>query len=93
MELAVVKITDLKSFLSELKALKVEVKELREQENLKSYSVQETADKLGMSYNSVRKLIQENKLKVNYLNEKKEKGKCTVPAWSIKQYLFEKQKK
>ena len=65
MELAVVKITDLKSFLSELKALKVEVKELREQENLKSYSVQETADKLGMSYNSVRKLIQENKLVLN----------------------------
>ena len=91
--IAVVKVTELKSFLSEIRLLKKEVKELQEQENLKSYSVQKTANLIGVSYNTVRKLIQEDKLKVNYINDKQEKGKCIVPAWSIKEYLSNKQQK
>ena len=91
--IAVVKVTELKSFLSEIRLLKKEVKELQEQENLKSYSVQKTANLIGVSYNTVRKLIQEDKLKVNYINDKQEKGKCIVPAWSIKEYLSNKKQK
>ena len=91
--IAVVKVTELKSFLSEIRLLKEEVKELQEQENLKSYSVQQTAKLIGVSYNTVRKLIQESKLTVNYINDKQEKGKCIIPAWSIKEYLFNKKTK
>ena len=63
------------------------------QRNLKSYSLQKTANLIGVSYNTVRKLIQEDKLKVNYINDKQEKGKCIVPAWSIKEYLSNKKQK
>lgn len=91
--IAVVKVTELKSFLNEIRLLKKELKELQEQENLKSYSVQQTAKLIGVSYNTVRKLIQESKLIANYINDKKEKGKCIIPAWSIKEYLSNKKEK
>ena len=91
--IAVVKVTELKSFLSEIRLLKKEVKELQEKENLKSYSVQQTAKLIGVSYNTVRKLIQESKLTANYINDKQEKGKCIIPAWSIKEYLLNKKQK
>jgi DNA-directed RNA polymerase specialized sigma24 family protein len=86
-QIAVVKVVDLRSVLNELKSIRSEVKQLKEQEDLKSYSVQQTANKIGVSYNTVRKLIKEGKLYAKYVDEVNAKGKCTIPAWSIKEYL------
>lgn len=85
--IAVVKVTELKSFLNEMKLLKKQVKALQDNDSLKSYTVQQTANMIGVSYNTVRKLITDKKLEPKYINEKEGRGKCMIPAWSIKEYL------
>jgi len=85
--ITLVKVSDLKAVLNEVKSVKIKLREMEERNDLKSYSVQQTANLLGMSYNSVRKLIIDGKLSPKYLNDKQEKGKCIIPAWSIKKYL------
>ena len=85
-DLAIVKVSELKTVLTELKNLKKSINELKTKESLKSYSVQQTAEMIGVSYNTVRKLISEKKLQANYLNDN-QKGKCVIPSWSIKNYL------
>ncbi|MBN4049620.1 hypothetical protein JYT36_00165 [Bacteroidales bacterium AH-315-N07] len=92
-ELTIVKISDLKELIQEIKTVKDEVRLLRDQEDLKAYSLEQTAKLINLSYSSVRKLVRQKKLHPKYLNEKNECGKCTIPAWSIKQYLLDKNSK
>ena len=87
--LVLVKATDLVSLIDEVKALREEVRQLRSQEDLKGYSIQAVAALLDLHYSSVRKLVIEKKLFAVYLTE--DKGKCTIPAWSIKEYLKPKE--
>lgn len=85
-ELATVKISDLTQIMNELSLLRSEIKQLKEsEEDTKAFSVQQTADKLNLHYNSVRKLIAKEHLFVKYLDG--QSGKCIIPLWSIKKYL------
>ena len=87
--LVLLKTSDLGELLIEIKAVKDELRQLREkEENLKAYSIQEAADLIGLHYSSVRKLVLKKKLHGVYLGG--ESGKCTIPAWSIKEYLQSK---
>ena len=84
--LAVVKTSDLTEILNQLSCLRTEVKQLKEsEEQIKAYSIQQTAEILNLHYNSVRKLIIKGKLFAKYLDG--ESGKCIVPLWAIKNYL------
>ena len=84
--LAVVKTSDLTEILNQLSCLRTEVKQLKEsEEQIKAYSIQQTAEILNLHYNSVRKLILKGKLFAKYLDG--ESGKCIVPLWAIKNYL------
>jgi hypothetical protein len=84
--LAVVKTSDLTEILNQLSCLRTEVKQLKEsEEQIKAYSIQQTAEILNLHYNSVRKLILKGKLFAKYLDG--ESGKCIVPLWAIKKYL------
>ena len=84
-DISVVKLSDLTKLIEQVFGLKEEVNKLRQQHDLKAYSIQETAELLSLHYNSIRKLIVMNKLEAKYL--KGESGKCIIPAWSIKEYL------
>ena len=85
-----VKVTDLTNFFDQLFLLRSEIKQLREsEEQLKAFSIQQTAKMLNLHYNSVRKLILKGKLFAKYLDG--ETGKCIVPMWAIKNYLQEKE--
>ena len=84
-DLVLVKYKDMQTLINEVKTVSTEVSLLRNQEDLKAYSVEETAKKLSLSYNTVRKLISQKKLEAVYLNG--EKGKCTIPSLSIRNYL------
>ncbi len=82
----VVKVSDLTNFFEQLFQLRSEIKQLREsEEQLKAFSIQQTAKMLNLHYNSVRKLIISQKLFALYLESGK--GKCIVPFWAIKEYL------
>jgi len=91
-DLAVVKIYDLEKVIAEVHAVREEVVEMRKKYDLKAYTVKETADKLGVAYNTVRSLMNRGKLFGIYLNEKTNRGKRMIPAWSIKEYLAKKGK-
>ena len=85
-----VKVTDLTNFFDQLFQLRSEIKQLREsEEQLKAFSIQQTANMLNLHYNSVRKLILKGKLFAKYLEG--ESGKCIVPMWAIKNYLQDKE--
>jgi hypothetical protein len=89
---ALIKTSELTELLNEIKSVKEEVKRLREQEeNLKAYSIQQTADLLSLHYNSVRKLVLSRKLFAKFLEG--ESGKCTIPAWAIKEYLHKQEER
>lgn len=84
--LTTVNISDLTKIMEELSLLRSEIKQLKEsEEQTKAFSVQQTAEKLNLHYNSVRKLIAKGQLIAKYLEG--ESGKCIIPLWSIKQYL------
>jgi DNA-directed RNA polymerase specialized sigma24 family protein len=83
----IVKISELSLLITELQSVNLKLKRMENQANLKGYTIQETADFLSMSYNSVRKLILRGKLSTKLLNEKEGTGKRIVPAWSINEYL------
>lgn len=86
----IVKVTDLTNFFDQLFQLRSEIKQLREsEEQLKAFSIQQTANMLNLHYNSVRKLILKGKLFAKYLEG--ESGKCIVPMWAIKNYLQDKE--
>lgn len=87
--LVLLKTSDLGEILLEIKAVKEELRQFREkEENLKAYTIQQAADLIGLHYNSVRKLILNKRLHSVYLDG--ESGKCSIPAWSIKEYLQNK---
>jgi hypothetical protein len=81
-----VKLSDLTNLIKEFSHLRTEIKQLREsEEQLKAFSIQQTAKMLNLHYNSVRKLIIRHKLFAKYLDG--DTGKCIVPLWAIKEYL------
>jgi hypothetical protein len=85
-EIAIVKVSELNELMQEIKSVKKEIKDFKEsEENLKAYSIQQAADLLNLHYGSVRKLILQKKLFAKYLDG--DSGKCSVPAWAIKEYL------
>ncbi len=85
-----VKVSDLTSLFDQLSFLRTEVQQLKEsEEQLKAFSIQQTAKMLSLHYNSVRKLIIKGKLFAKYLDG--DTGKCIVPMWAIKNYLIEKE--
>jgi hypothetical protein len=87
----VVKVSDLTNFFDQLFQLRSEIKQLREsEEQLKAFSIQQTAKMLNLHYNSVRKLILKGKLFAKYLDG--DTGKCIVPMWAVKEYLEAKEK-
>ena len=71
--------------LHDIKGLKDQVEVLANEHNTRGYSVDDTAERLGVHYNTVRNLIKRGKLKVKYLDGNK--GKCVVPAFAIEEYL------
>jgi|GEM_PF-2165967 len=82
----VVKVSDLTNIMEQLALLRSDIKQLKESEDeLKAFSIQQTAKLLNLHYNSVRKLILKGKLIGKYLEG--ETGKCVIPLHSIKQYL------
>lgn len=86
-----VKVSDLTNFFDQLFQLRSEIKQLREsEEQIKAFSIQQTAKMLNLHYNSVRKLIIKGKLFAKYLDG--DSGKCIVPMWAIKEYLEVKEK-
>ena len=86
-----VKVSDLTNFFDQLFQLRSEIKQLREsEEQIKAFSIQQTAKMLNLHYNSVRKLIVKGKLFAKYLDG--DSGKCIVPMWAIKEYLEVKEK-
>lgn len=86
-----VKVSDLTNFFDQISLLRSDIKQLREnEEQLKAFSIQQTAEMLNLHYNSVRKLIIKGKLFAKYLEGKT--GKCIVPMWAIKEYLSVKEK-
>lgn len=81
-----VKVSDLTNFFDQLFQLRSEIKQLKEsEEQIKAFSIQQTAKMLNLHYNSVRKLIINGKLFAKYLDG--DSGKCIVPMWAIKNYL------
>ena len=90
--IAIVKVSELNGLLDEIKDVKKELRELRDsEENLKAYTIQQTADLLNLHYNSVRKLILQKKIFVKYLDGNN--GKCSIPAWALKEYLQKQNEK
>jgi hypothetical protein len=88
----IVNADDLRELVREVQALKEEIKLQREgEEKLKAYSIQQTAELLNLHYTSVRKLILTKKLFAKYMHGNT--GKCSVPAWAIKEYLQKKSEK
>ncbi len=86
-----VKVSDLTNFFDQISLLRSDIKQLREnEEQIKAFSIQQTAEMLNLHYNSVRKLIIKGKLFAKYLEG--ETGKCIVPMWAIKEYLSTKEK-
>lgn len=85
-----VKVSDLTNLFNQLSLIRSEVQQLKEsEEQLKAFSIQQTAQLLNLHYNSVRKLIIKGKLFAKYLDG--DTGKCVVPMWAIKNYLQEKE--
>ncbi len=85
----VVKVSDLTNIMEQLSLLRTDIKQLKESEDeLKAFSIQQTAKLLNLHYNSVRKLIIKGKLIGKYLEG--DTGKCVIPLISIKNYLKEK---
>jgi hypothetical protein len=84
--LTIVRVSDLTQIFQELSQLRKDIKQLKEgEEELKAYSIQQTADMLHLHYNSVRKLVMKGTLASAYLNG--DRGKCVIPLWPIKAYL------
>jgi len=86
----IVKVSDLTNLFDQLSLMRSEITQLKEsEEQLKAFSIQQTANLLSLHYNSVRKLILKGKLFAKYLDG--DTGKCIVPMWAIKEYLHEKE--
>jgi len=84
--LILLKASDIEALFNQIILLRVELKELKElEENTAAFTIEQTAKKLNLCYNSVRKLISSGKLFARHLNETH--GKCVVPFWAIKEYL------
>jgi len=90
--IVIVKVSELNGLFDEIKSVKKEIKEMREsEENLKAYSIQQAADLMNLHYTTVRKLILQKKLHAKYLDG--DTGKCSIPAWAIKEYLQKQNEK
>ena len=84
--IALVKISDLEQLFQSIQELKMEFKQMKErEEELKGYSIQQTADLLNLHYGTVRRLIIKGELNAKYLEG--DRGKCIVPYKAISEYL------
>ena len=72
--LVLVKISELSDVLREVKTIRQKIEHLQSEEDMRTYTVQQVAEMLNFSYNTVRKLIRERKLFPKYADEKKKKG-------------------
>jgi len=90
--LTTVKVSDLEEIFNEIKTLRSEIKEFREQEeNTTAFSIEQVAEKLNLHYTTVRTLVLKKKIFAKYLNDTR--GKCIIPFWALKQYLAQQPKK
>jgi hypothetical protein len=88
--LILLKASDIEAVFNQIILLRAEIKELKElEENTTAFTIEQTAKKLSLHYNSVRRLVIKGKLFAQYLNETH--GKCVIPLWAIKKYLSEQQ--
>ncbi len=88
--LVAVKISDLTEIIKKLTTLESELKLSRQlDEQAKAYSIDQAAELLNVSYNTVRKLIHTKKLFAKYLCGTY--GKCIIPYSAIKSYLSSKE--
>lgn len=88
--ISTVKVSDLSEIFNQLTSLKNEIKQLKDREDeLKAFTISQTAEMLNLHYNSVRKLIIHKKLFAKYLEGNS--GKTIIPLWSIKAYLQSKE--
>ena len=90
--LTTVKVSDLEEIFKEIKSLRTELKDLREnEESTMAYSLEQAAQRLNLNYNTIRRLVLKKKIFAKYLNETH--GKCVIPFWALKQYLANESKK
>jgi len=90
--LTTVKISDLEEIFNEIKTLRKEIKELKEnEESTIAYSLEQAAQRLNLNYNSIRRLVIKKKIYAKYLNETH--GKCVIPFWALKEYLAQQPQK
>ena len=87
---ALVKVKDLTNIFKQLFSLQQEIANFKAREDeLKAYTIEQTAKLLNLHYNSVRKLVMKGKLFAKHLNG--DSGKCIIPLTSIKDYLRSKE--
>jgi hypothetical protein len=91
-ELSIVKVSDLVEIFNEIKSLRNELKQFKEQEeDNTAFSIEQVAKRLNLHYTSVRSLVIKKKIFAKYLNETH--GKCIIPLWALKEYLAKEPKK
>jgi len=85
-----VKISDLTQLFNQNSELLSEIKRLREiEEEVKAYTVQQTADLLNLHHCTIRRLVTKRKLLCKYLEGNA--GKYIIPYSAIKAYLKSKE--
>ncbi|MBA3683565.1 MAG: hypothetical protein H0W73_20725 [Bacteroidetes bacterium] len=88
--LLAIKASDLTELFSQLSEIRKEIKLLKEnEEEIKAYTIQKTADFLNVHHCTVRKLIIKGKLFAKFIEGSS--GKTIIPYWSIKKYLNSKE--
>lgn len=80
--------TKIDDLIHDIRYLKKSLDTMTNEYYTKGFSIDETAKRLQVHPNTVRNLIRSGKLKVKYVNGTQ--GKCTVPAFEIKNYLESK---
>jgi excisionase family DNA binding protein len=88
--LVTVRASDLTEIMKKLTILESELKLSRQlDEEVKAYSIDQAAELLNVSYNTVRKLIHTKKVFAKYLCGTY--GKCIIPYRALKEYLQSKE--
>ncbi|MBA2613943.1 MAG: hypothetical protein H0U95_18415 [Bacteroidetes bacterium] len=81
-----VKVSDLEQLFNLNTQLLSEIKQLKQiEEDIRAYSIQKTADMIGLHYTTIRSFVKKGILFAKYVDGTR--GKCIIPYWSIKEYL------
>jgi excisionase family DNA binding protein len=90
--ITLVKISDLTGILDQIALLRKELADFsNKQDELKAFTIQQTAEMLNLHYNSVRKMILKGTLQAKYIHGNS--GKCIIPLTAVKTYLQSKNSK